>query len=139
MIAGGKCDDSKGYFVEPTIVESKDPHDAIMSEVKDLTLTWAHLEDAIMSEVKDLTRAHLEDALMSEVKDLKFTRAHLEDAIMSEVKDLTWAHLEDAIMSEVKDLTFTWAHLEDAVGRDNVFPVGSVLKPEVGTLLRLTG
>ena len=70
MIAGGKCDDSKGYFVEPTIVESKDPH--------------------------------------------------------------------DAIMSEVKDLTFTWAHLEDAVGRDNVFPVGSVLKPEVGTLLRLT-
>ncbi|XP_012691793.1 delta-1-pyrroline-5-carboxylate dehydrogenase, mitochondrial [Clupea harengus] len=32
VIAGGKCDDSKGYFVEPTIVESKDPHDAIMSE-----------------------------------------------------------------------------------------------------------
>ena len=29
--------------------------------------------------------------------------------------------------------------LAEAVGRDNVFPVGSVLKPEVGTLLRLTG
>ncbi|XP_076124317.1 delta-1-pyrroline-5-carboxylate dehydrogenase, mitochondrial [Alosa pseudoharengus] len=32
VIAGGKCDDSKGYFVEPTIVETKDPKDAIMCE-----------------------------------------------------------------------------------------------------------
>ncbi|XP_062401554.1 delta-1-pyrroline-5-carboxylate dehydrogenase, mitochondrial [Sardina pilchardus] len=32
VIAGGNCDDSKGYFVEPTIVETKDPKDAIMSE-----------------------------------------------------------------------------------------------------------
>ncbi|XP_036387495.1 delta-1-pyrroline-5-carboxylate dehydrogenase, mitochondrial [Megalops cyprinoides] len=32
VIAGGNCDDSKGYFVEPTIVETKDPRDAIMNE-----------------------------------------------------------------------------------------------------------
>ncbi|XP_063071294.1 delta-1-pyrroline-5-carboxylate dehydrogenase, mitochondrial [Engraulis encrasicolus] len=32
IVAGGNCDDSKGYFVEPTIVETKDPRDAIMSE-----------------------------------------------------------------------------------------------------------
>ncbi|XP_029007638.1 delta-1-pyrroline-5-carboxylate dehydrogenase, mitochondrial [Betta splendens] len=32
IIAGGKCDDKKGYFVEPTIIETRDPRDAIMSE-----------------------------------------------------------------------------------------------------------
>ncbi|KAM9410490.1 delta-1-pyrroline-5-carboxylate dehydrogenase, mitochondrial [Pholidichthys leucotaenia] len=32
VIAGGSCDDKKGYFVEPTIVETKDPQDAIMNE-----------------------------------------------------------------------------------------------------------
>lgn len=33
VIAGGNCDDRKGYFVEPTIVETTDPKDAIMNEV----------------------------------------------------------------------------------------------------------
>lgn len=33
IIAGGKCDDKKGYFVEPTIIETKDPQEAIMNEV----------------------------------------------------------------------------------------------------------
>lgn len=32
IIAGGKCDDSKGYFIEPTIVHSTDPLDKIMTE-----------------------------------------------------------------------------------------------------------
>ncbi|KAJ9591164.1 hypothetical protein L9F63_002319, partial [Diploptera punctata] len=32
IIGGGKCDSSKGYFVEPTIVESKDPEDKIIKE-----------------------------------------------------------------------------------------------------------
>lgn len=32
IIAGGNCDDKKGYFVEPTIIETKDPQDAIMKE-----------------------------------------------------------------------------------------------------------
>ncbi|KAK9505066.1 hypothetical protein O3M35_009214 [Rhynocoris fuscipes] len=32
VIGGGKYDDKKGYFVEPTIVESKDPKDKIMTE-----------------------------------------------------------------------------------------------------------
>ncbi|XP_048879568.1 delta-1-pyrroline-5-carboxylate dehydrogenase, mitochondrial [Brienomyrus brachyistius] len=32
VIAGGNCDDSKGYFVEPTIIETKDPRDPIMNE-----------------------------------------------------------------------------------------------------------
>uniref|UniRef100_A0AAQ6AJ19 Multifunctional fusion protein n=1 Tax=Amphiprion ocellaris TaxID=80972 RepID=A0AAQ6AJ19_AMPOC len=32
VISGGTCDDSKGYFVEPTIIETRDPQDAIMNE-----------------------------------------------------------------------------------------------------------
>ncbi|XP_042370954.1 delta-1-pyrroline-5-carboxylate dehydrogenase, mitochondrial-like, partial [Plectropomus leopardus] len=32
VIAGGNCDDTKGYFVEPTIIETSDPRDAIMNE-----------------------------------------------------------------------------------------------------------
>lgn len=32
ILGGGQYDDSKGYFVQPTIVETKDPHDKIMVE-----------------------------------------------------------------------------------------------------------
>ncbi|XP_058488473.1 delta-1-pyrroline-5-carboxylate dehydrogenase, mitochondrial [Solea solea] len=32
IVAGGHCDDSKGYFVEPTIIETSDPQDDIMKE-----------------------------------------------------------------------------------------------------------
>uniref|UniRef100_A0A8C9UPU3 Multifunctional fusion protein n=1 Tax=Spermophilus dauricus TaxID=99837 RepID=A0A8C9UPU3_SPEDA len=32
ILAGGTCDDSVGYFVEPCIVESKDPQEPIMKE-----------------------------------------------------------------------------------------------------------
>ncbi|XP_073173151.1 delta-1-pyrroline-5-carboxylate dehydrogenase, mitochondrial isoform X2 [Lepidochelys kempii] len=32
ILAGGTCDDTVGYFVEPCIVESKDPKDPIMEE-----------------------------------------------------------------------------------------------------------
>lgn len=32
IIGGGKCDDSKGYFVEPTIVITKDPYEKIFRE-----------------------------------------------------------------------------------------------------------
>lgn len=32
IVAGGKCDDSVGYFIEPTIIESADPQDRILQE-----------------------------------------------------------------------------------------------------------
>ncbi|CAH0699425.1 unnamed protein product [Spodoptera exigua] len=32
IIAGGEFDDSKGYFVQPTIIETTDPHDKLMTE-----------------------------------------------------------------------------------------------------------
>lgn len=32
ILGGGQYDDSKGYFIQPTIVQTKDPHDKIMVE-----------------------------------------------------------------------------------------------------------
>ncbi|ORZ02693.1 1-pyrroline-5-carboxylate dehydrogenase [Syncephalastrum racemosum] len=32
VIAGGKCDDSTGYFIEPTIIVTKNPHSKTMTE-----------------------------------------------------------------------------------------------------------
>ncbi|KAK7093686.1 delta-1-pyrroline-5-carboxylate dehydrogenase, mitochondrial-like [Littorina saxatilis] len=32
ILAGGTCDDSKGYFVQPTIIETKDPSHKMMQE-----------------------------------------------------------------------------------------------------------
>ncbi len=32
ILRGGKCDDAKGYFIEPTVVVSKDPKSKLMSE-----------------------------------------------------------------------------------------------------------
>lgn len=32
IVAGGKCDDSQGYFVQPTVIETSDPQDKIMQE-----------------------------------------------------------------------------------------------------------
>jgi 1-pyrroline-5-carboxylate dehydrogenase len=32
ILIGGKCDDSKGYFIEPTVVVSKDPKSKLMRE-----------------------------------------------------------------------------------------------------------
>lgn len=32
IIVGGKCDDSKGYFIEPTVILTKNPHFKLMKE-----------------------------------------------------------------------------------------------------------
>jgi len=32
VIAGGRCDDSEGYFVEPTVIETSDPGDRLLRE-----------------------------------------------------------------------------------------------------------
>ena len=32
LVAGGNCDDSVGYFVEPTLVRAEDPHARLMKE-----------------------------------------------------------------------------------------------------------
>jgi len=33
LIYGGKCDKTRGYFIQPTIFETTDPHDKLMREV----------------------------------------------------------------------------------------------------------
>lgn len=41
VLAGGKCDDSIGYFVEPTILVTKNPHEKLMEEVSvPQCVTW---------------------------------------------------------------------------------------------------
>jgi len=34
VLAGGNCDDSVGYFVEPTVVQCNNPKDKLMQEVR---------------------------------------------------------------------------------------------------------
>ncbi|HLM37522.1 MAG TPA: L-glutamate gamma-semialdehyde dehydrogenase [Gaiellaceae bacterium] len=47
VIAGGGTDDSKGYFVEPTVIETKDPRDRLMSEefFGPIVTTYVYPED----------------------------------------------------------------------------------------------
>lgn len=33
IVYGGKCDDSKGYFVQPTIIQVKDVNSKLLTEV----------------------------------------------------------------------------------------------------------
>uniref|UniRef100_A0A6M2DFN5 Multifunctional fusion protein n=1 Tax=Xenopsylla cheopis TaxID=163159 RepID=A0A6M2DFN5_XENCH len=32
VLGGGRCDESTGYYIEPTIIETKDPYDKLMTE-----------------------------------------------------------------------------------------------------------
>lgn len=34
IIAGGECDDSQGYYVQPTILQTTDPNEKLMQEVR---------------------------------------------------------------------------------------------------------
>jgi 1-pyrroline-5-carboxylate dehydrogenase len=47
VIAGGGTDDSKGYFVEPTVIETKDPRDRLMQEefFGPIVTTYVYPED----------------------------------------------------------------------------------------------
>jgi len=55
VIAGGKCDDSVGYFVEPTICQVQDPHDKLMQEeIFGPVLTCYVYDDSNYMEILDL-------------------------------------------------------------------------------------
>ncbi|MFL5922280.1 MAG: L-glutamate gamma-semialdehyde dehydrogenase [Gaiellaceae bacterium] len=47
VIAGGGVDDSEGYFVEPTVIQTKDPRDRLMSEefFGPIVTTYVYPED----------------------------------------------------------------------------------------------
>lgn len=52
---GGKCDDSKGYFVEPTLISTRDPHyKSLVEEIFGPILTVCVYEDAKFEETLKL-------------------------------------------------------------------------------------
>lgn len=86
IIGGGKCDDSTGYFIEPTIVLSKDPKDKIMTEeIFGPVLTIYVYEDNKVDEVIDLVLNSTPFALTGAVfaQDEKFLHKAVEELKMS--------------------------------------------------------
>ncbi|XP_060532865.1 delta-1-pyrroline-5-carboxylate dehydrogenase, mitochondrial [Cylas formicarius] len=86
ILGGGKYDDSKGYFIEPTIVQTKDPHDKIMKEeIFGPVLTIYVYKDGQVQETLDLVDnttpfaltgavfAQDENFLKSAIEHLKFS------------------------------------------------------------------
>ncbi len=55
ILVGGKCDDSTGYFISPTIIEAKDPHyESMEIEIFGPVLTVYIYDDGKYSETLDL-------------------------------------------------------------------------------------
>jgi len=87
VLAGGKCDDSKGYFVEPTIVETKNPNDRIMKEeiFGPVLTVYAYPDnklDDVLGSLKDATPFGLTGAVFA--KDNEFlakAKTVLHDAV----------------------------------------------------------
>lgn len=64
IIGGGQYDDSKGYFIQPTIVQTKDPHDKIMTEeIFGPVLTIYVYKDAELKQALDLVGSSTKFAL----------------------------------------------------------------------------
>ncbi|MCK5848574.1 MAG: L-glutamate gamma-semialdehyde dehydrogenase [Caldisericia bacterium] len=64
IVWGGKCDDSKGYFVEPTIILTTDPHFKTMEEeIFGPVITFYLYEDDKYSEVLELCNSTSQYAL----------------------------------------------------------------------------
>lgn len=86
IVAGGNYDDSTGYFIQPTIVQTKDPHDKIMvEEIFGPVLTiYVYPDkdlDAAMNLVGSSTQFALTGAVFS--SDEKFLRRALEEFKMT--------------------------------------------------------
>ncbi|CAG9862145.1 unnamed protein product [Phyllotreta striolata] len=86
IIGGGKCDDSVGYFIEPTIVESKDPKDKIMvEEIFGPVLAVYVYKDAKVKETIDLIGTSTSFALTGAIfaRDEKFLKSAVEELKMT--------------------------------------------------------
>uniref|UniRef100_A0A914VMQ6 Multifunctional fusion protein n=1 Tax=Plectus sambesii TaxID=2011161 RepID=A0A914VMQ6_9BILA len=87
VVAGGKCDDSKGYFVEPTIIQSKRPDSKLMTEeIFGPVLTVYSYPDKdtekTLNSVKDATPYGLTGAVFSNDKEFLYkARDTLKDAV----------------------------------------------------------
>lgn len=86
IIGGGEYDDSKGYFIQPTIVVSKDPKDKIMTEeIFGPILSIYVYKDQDVNKALELVGTSTEFALTGAVfaKDEKFLKYALEELKMS--------------------------------------------------------
>ncbi len=55
IIAGGSCDDSKGYFIEPTVIEAKNPkYRSMVEEIFGPVLTIFVYEDSKLDETLEI-------------------------------------------------------------------------------------
>ncbi|KAL1488283.1 hypothetical protein ABEB36_015234 [Hypothenemus hampei] len=86
IIGGGKYDDSTGYFIEPTIVQTKDPKDKIMTEeIFGPVLTVYVYPDNQIKQTLELIDTSTQFALTGAVfaQDEAFLRSALEDLKMT--------------------------------------------------------
>ncbi|XP_065172866.1 delta-1-pyrroline-5-carboxylate dehydrogenase, mitochondrial [Atheta coriaria] len=86
VVAGGKCDDSTGYFIEPTIVQSKNPKDKIMvEEIFGPVLSVYVYPDNKLDETMDLVGNSTAFALTGAVfaQDQAFLKRALEELKMT--------------------------------------------------------
>ncbi|KAG5891105.1 hypothetical protein JTB14_028493 [Gonioctena quinquepunctata] len=86
IIGGGKYDDSKGYFIEPTIIQSKDPKDKIMTEeIFGPVLSIYVYKDNNLKETMDLVGTSTSFALTGAIfaQDEKFLKSALEELKMT--------------------------------------------------------
>lgn len=86
IIGGGEYDDSKGYFIQPTIVVSKDPKDKIMTEeIFGPILSIYVYKDQDVNKALELVGTSTEFALTGAVfaQDEKFLKYALEELKMS--------------------------------------------------------
>ncbi|XP_043593012.1 delta-1-pyrroline-5-carboxylate dehydrogenase, mitochondrial isoform X2 [Bombus pyrosoma] len=82
IIGGGKYDDSVGYFIDPTIVETKDPIDKIITEeIFGPVLTIYVYKDSKLDETMKLVESSTPYALTGSIfsQDEKWARRALEE------------------------------------------------------------
>ncbi|XP_045761322.1 delta-1-pyrroline-5-carboxylate dehydrogenase, mitochondrial [Maniola jurtina] len=86
ILGGGEFDGSKGYFVQPTIIETTDPHDKLMTEeIFGPVLTMYVFEDKDLLKALDLVGTSTKFALTGAVfaSDQKFLDTALEELKMT--------------------------------------------------------
>ncbi|CAK1599250.1 unnamed protein product [Parnassius mnemosyne] len=82
ILGGGEYDDSKGYFVQPTIIETVDPHDKLMTEeIFGPVLTMYVYEDSDVMKTLSLVGSSTKFALTGAVfaNDKSFQQTALEE------------------------------------------------------------
>lgn len=86
ILVGGRTDGSRGYFVEPTIIQTQDPNDKLMTEeIFGPVLTVYVYKDSKVNEVLNTIGSSTPYALTGAIfsKDRKFLERALEDLKMT--------------------------------------------------------